>query len=141
MNFFNKLSLAFILFNMIGVTYANETFSPTCPTQIEITEQLTKTPSGWRSYTPQAYRFLNGITLYSGKPEDLASLKPEISSSTRSTWEFNSQETIYLTCEYNQTNVQLTQPLPANTRKCTIWYDNSRQSSHGAIPQRIVCNK
>lgn len=59
-----------------------------CPKNIEVSEQLVKLPPKWESFATHSVHFLNAISIYSGHPRELASLKPAIRSKEKSTWFF-----------------------------------------------------
>lgn len=111
-----------------------------CPEKISVAQSVSEKYAGWRSITAEPNYYLSSITFYSGKPEENASLAPDTSKNDKSTWTFSPNEQIYLTCEYNQTNIQLTQALPAHITRCTVLYDaNVRSSSGGFLPKSVQC--
>lgn len=121
--------------------FATTQFSPECPKEIIMSQHIHSTPAGWRSINSNAHYYLNYIAMYSGKPEELASLKPDFITKSKSTWNFSPHETIYIVCGYNQTAIQLTKPLPKQTRRCMVWFDQKIKSDYGFIPEKIICNK
>ncbi|WP_083191020.1 STY0301 family protein [Legionella jamestowniensis] len=110
-----------------------------CPKNIEVSEQLVKLPPKWESFATHSVHFLNAISIYSGHPRELASLKPAIRSKEKSTWFFSLDDTIYIVCEYRDTGIQLTQKLPAKMRYCDVFYDLTAQGGRGFIPTHIKC--
>lgn len=136
-----KIILVTFLF-LISFNSANasSTYTIHCPENIAVAQKAAKTYDGWRSITTQPNYYLSGVTLFSGKPEEMASLKPDTSNHAKSTWKFSSNEQIYVVCEYNQTSIQLTQSLPQHTTTCIVDYDqNAKSSSGGYIPKLIRC--
>lgn len=121
---------------------ATTRFSPACPKEITVSQQLTSTPSGWRAFHSDAPHFLSGITLYAGKPEEMASLKPDFSKDlTRATWDFSPSDKIFISCRYNQTNIELTQALPEHTQQCTLRYNKAVQGDNGFLPDHMECRR
>lgn len=118
------------------MTYASP-YSVSCPKQIEVTETTTTAYPGWRALTIQPHYFLNSVTLYSGKPEEMASLVPDSINRVHAIWHFSPHNHTYITCGYNQTSIQLTQALQDKTRSCTVIFD---QKVQGYIPYHIECN-
>ncbi len=135
--------LLLILFFLTSSSYAVNSFSIKCPANLQVSQSLTNKYPGWRSLVIQPRYYLSNVTFYSGKPEELASLIPDSSTQKNAVWNFSSNDQIYLTCEYNQTSIQLTQKLPKSVTQCQVWYDPSIHSGDGnySIPIRIVCDR
>src|SRR5262245_29789973 len=107
----------------LNVANAGSSYMVQCPGKIAVTQNISNKYPGWRSITTQPNHYLRGVTLFSGKPEEMASLVPDSSKQDKSTWTFSANEQIYISCEYNETSIQLTQALPAHTASCSIFYD------------------
>lgn len=114
--------------------------SPACLPTIAVTQALEKTYSGWDAFVPAATYFLDGISFYSGKPDELALLKPDISNNRRAKWTFSPDESIYMLCEYNQTIIALTKKLPGHLTDCEVTYQNQVMGSKGPLPGRVICH-
>jgi hypothetical protein len=117
-------------------SYANDTLAVNCPRKIDTIEKVSKAYRGWRVYEFKSPHYLERISLYSGKPEDMASLKPDSINRARAIWHLSSNETTYVVCEYNETNFRLTQPLPLHTSQCTLHYDAEYPNY---TPASLIC--
>ncbi|KTD52469.1 hypothetical protein Lrub_0101 [Legionella rubrilucens] len=114
--------------------------SPACLPTIDVTQALKKTYQGWDAFVPAATYFLDGISFYSGKPDELALLKPDINNSRRAKWTFSPKDAVYMLCEYNQTIIALTKKLPPNLTDCEVTYQNQVMGSKGPLPGRVICH-
>ncbi|VVC76978.1 hypothetical protein AQUSIP_23050 [Aquicella siphonis] len=141
MRYGNKVLPALLINALIVLpSFAANNFTVDCPGQIQVQQAAAAAYAGWRSLQAPAQYYLSGVTFYSGKPEEMASLKPEEFKKFQSTWRFSPDDQIYLVCEYNQTSIQLTRALPVHTKACTVQYNGStRVSSGGFIPKQIRC--
>lgn len=134
------ISMVLIYLLTILPAFAAKQWQIKCPSQIQVNQSASTTYSGWRTLQPTANHYLNGVMFYSGKPEEMASLKPEKMTQTQSTWIFSPTDQIYIVCEYDKTSLQLTQLLPGKVTECTVRYDASIRGSHGEfIPDQIQC--
>lgn len=133
MKYFTQIIFLSIL--MQSTAFAAATFSPVCPKEVTPSKQTVEHVTGWETFNPESRHFLQNITLYSGHPNESASLKPEISNTKRSVWDFSPKDKIYIACEYRQTAVQLIQALPDGTRQCTLSY----QANSEYVPDRMTC--
>jgi len=129
------IPLIYFLFHSLA--FANS-YAVHCPNKIEVKQIISTLPSGWRSMNADSNHFLSNITLHSGNPEEMASLKPE-SSKNVAKWTFSAKDEIYIVCGYNQTNIQLTQRLYEHTIYCQVKFDSSHMGPQGPIPQQIEC--
>jgi hypothetical protein len=96
-----------------------------CPPSIKTQQSLQGRIDGWDAYLDD----LNGmhnfsrITFYDKHPKEHASLASDAKAKKNQlVWNFDASE-IWLVCEYTNTNVQLTQKLPSEIKKCTVTYD------------------
>lgn len=140
-----SLLIVFVLFVSLffsTVSFATTSFEVHCPQQLKIDQNLISRHDDWRMIKAEPAYYVSGLTFYAGKPEEQASLKPEISNQKNAKWLFSPNDQIFLACEYHQTIVQLTQALPANTQSCQVDYDpNARSGEGNLLPKRIVCRK
>jgi len=135
-----RILIAFVFSLSFNSAYAGLNDTVQCPQNISVTQSISQKYPGWQSSTTEPNYYLSNVTFYSGKPEEKASLVPDSSKKHESKWTFSPNEQIYLTCEYNQTNIQLTQALPSQITRCTVSYDaNVRSSSGGFLPKLIQC--
>lgn len=119
---------------------AATTYTPKCPATINVTESVAANYPDWRTLNSESNHFLDGVALYSGKPEAQAILAPEMKGN-KGKWTFQAADEIYLVCSYNQTSVQLTQPLQPQTTACTVTYNKHTLGANGPIPTSIICQK
>lgn len=136
----NPIKWLFLLASslIISPVFAVNSLTVNCPEQIETQQTTVSAPAGWRVLNADTRHYWSGVTLYSGKPEDNASLKPENKKNKR-TWNFSASEEIYAVCEYNQTNLQLTQKLPAHTTDCNLTLDMNSIGPFGPAPKQLLC--
>lgn len=115
-------------------------YSINCPTQIETTEKLSQTYEDWQTSNAPYKHFLNSVSMYVGKPEQLAMLKPEQDKTNNTvTWIFSANDAISISCSYQGTYIQLSRSLPKGTTKCTLWYKKNVQGDKGPIPDHLIC--
>lgn len=97
-----------------------------CPALIKTNQSLAAPINGWDGFLDDlnAVHAFNRITFYAGHPKEHASLSPdsERSKNHTLTWTFG-KETIWLACEYSNTLMQLTKPLPTGTKQCRVTYN------------------
>lgn len=133
-----KLVAGFCLLGFAMCSQA-ENYSPQCPASINTVEKINNPPQGWEPMVSSADNYLAGVSFYSGHPEEQASLKPESINKKQAMWTFSQDEAIYILCHYNQSGIDLSQALPANTTKCTVLFNTNVQGERGFIPQKIEC--
>lgn len=135
----NSRKILFIFTTLLSQHCFSMNFSPTCPEQISVNQQLSTPYIGWQATTIQPKHVLVGISMHSGEPNEMSRLKPDSSSSTRITWYFSKHDRVYIACEYDKTSVQLTQALPENSTTCTVWYNQTVRSDKGYVPEHVNC--
>lgn len=111
-----------------------------CPAAIETTQMLRHpTPPGWiqvadvpdhdSSKQWKNTHRLRGIRFSDGHPSNLATLAPENADEYGrgrkfvQRWSLFDSTDFYATCEYNQTTVELTHPIPAGYKVCEVRYE------------------
>lgn len=105
---------------------AQETY---CPESISVEQTVATIPEGWTVRQDEAASTLEGITFYSGPPEEKASLVydqwTKRNGLAYGVWRFQpkSSHPIWLSCRYSSTRVFLAKQLPAETSECTVTYD------------------
>ncbi|WED44479.1 STY0301 family protein [Legionella cardiaca] len=114
---------------------------PACPAKINVKENLTSLPTDWELLPATSNHFLVAISIYSGHPDELASLKPDFISKKKAKWSFSANESVYIVCEYNKTSIRLTSRLPANLSSCEVNFDPSTRSESGFLPKQVNCYK
>lgn len=118
-----------------------QVYIPNCPKEISKIEHIQTSENDWETISDIPHNFLSGISFYSGHPKEGASLKPHVTNKNTSKWRFSPKNTIYIVCQYNQTGIKLTQPLPKKTVQCTVKYNEYIKGDNGFIPQKINCSK
>ncbi len=72
------MKILFMILNFfVASAYAETTFSPRCPDDIKVTQKIDNNYPEWRAFSQASRHYLDGISMYSGKPEELAQLVPE----------------------------------------------------------------
>ncbi|KTD51340.1 STY0301 family protein [Legionella quateirensis] len=135
-----KLSVSLTLLGFSALLRA-EIYQPQCPEVIKTSEQIKEIPKGWETIRGTEHNYLSSISFYSDHPDKMASLKPDFANQKKAKWEFSPQELIYLVCHYNQSGIELTQPLPIKTIKCTVTYNQNLMGDRGFLPKNIECTK
>ncbi len=129
-----------ILFIGSPAAYAEEM----CPPSIEVTESL-KTPlEGWTVGQNKVSADLMGITMFSGPPEEEASLVPTGKDATDSsmldTWPLDPDEHGYwLQCNYANTRVTIAKKLDAKLKYCQIKYMANVEIGGNRAPESVTC--
>lgn len=111
-----------------------------CPSEIKTYQKIQEPVTGFQSMASQSPHFLSGVTFYSGKPEEQASLAPDTTLKDKMHWTFSKQDKIYISCSYNNTNIELAKALPTRISTCTVYYDPSVTGPFAALPKKIVCH-
>jgi hypothetical protein len=97
-----------------------------CPQDIKTSDTLKEKISGWNEFLDDWNNFHhpNNVTFYSGHPKEHASLVPdnENTKGNKLIWTFG-KDTIWLGCNYTNTNIQLIQQLSGKTNRCTVTYE------------------
>ena len=114
-----------------------------CPETISVKQSLAKPEQGWNESTSDMPNRLAGVTFLDGPPEQKASLVNEgervVKGKQISTWRFDSQSQIWLSCRYSGSNIVLSRALTRGTTVCSVTY-NPRQTIAG-LPsiEKIEC--
>jgi hypothetical protein len=149
--YFTKKSTWFFMFFSVVLaqeSYANS-YTVSCPSSIKVQQQISASYPSWRALSDQFhangskdYNF-NGVSLYVDEPEKLVVLKPKFDLPHPSSviWEFQRVDKIYIVCEYQDTSIQLTQPLSDHTTSCKVFFKKYISTERGPLPERIVCYK
>lgn len=137
MNYWKTITGLYLL--GFSVLIHAESYSPQCPPEISTLDQIINAPSGWEPLIEPSKNFLNGVTFYSGHPKENVSLKPEFINKKNSQWKFSPQDSIYLVCHYNNSQIDLTQQLKKNTTICTVKYNEFVKGGLGFLPKSIIC--
>lgn len=129
----------------------------TCPPTIETAHQkLTAEIPGWRSFVytenlpegnpeanqGKATRKILRIWFYQGPPEELNSMIGNLNADRTHDWVFadNGKQKYFLTCVYEQTDVQLMRELPASLKSCRASYKQNEQNMDGSVVlEKILC--
>lgn len=104
-----------------------------CPAKIQTAQKLSgAAPVGWAEF-PDAdgLHWLAGVSFSTGHPSEQVTLLPDNSNESMRGrkrvwyWTFTDTNGLYATCNYGQTTVQLTQPVPAGYRRCEVRYERT----------------
>lgn len=140
----NTLLFMVLAMSFCANTNAEEpTYMVHCPATIDVSQQSTSMYPNWRVIVEKKQpHFLSNITLYSGAPEEQASLAPEFSDkNSKAKWTFSTKDRVYVACGYQKTNLRLTQALPMGTTSCRVSYNLQTQGDSGFLPEEMVCEK
>jgi hypothetical protein len=113
-----------------AVVAATDNVAPLCPARLT-TEQSGKAPTGWTAQRLDIYQgALMTVLLSDGPPSEKAYLAPDQSttegSRTSNVWVLGRQmKNVWLTCQYDGTDVVLTRRLPADIIECEAVYDDN----------------
>lgn len=114
-----------------------------CPGTIAVKQSLDGPVPGWSEGRVAEPHRLAGITIFDGKPEQLAALQGEdrvlSKTKTATSWKFAENREYWMRCSYAGTVVTLDRLLPRTTSRCTITF--SRHVRVGGLPeiQQVDC--
>jgi hypothetical protein len=117
----------------------------TCPTTIDVNQQLAATVPGWTAMLDDAPHQLAGITFYDGPPQEKASLAydkmTKAAAKQIAKWSFSPEASrqIWISCNYAGTSVQLAKSLPPKTSACEVTYDPRQQVAGLPLIEKISC--
>lgn len=139
--------MRFITLSLLAAVSANTVNAETitCPKTIAVTEQaLAQDMPGWQVFTDKTnlQTDVMGVMVYSGPPEELASLVPDENAKTHAQWNLvnNGNEAYFLACRYANTSVQLTRRIPAEAQHCRVDYEANVTINGLPNPHKIVCH-
>lgn len=107
-----------------------------CPPQMKSVQTATTQTSEWLIWADKLndVQSLESISVYSGHPDEGASLVPSNVGSTISTWKFSNEKfRIWMACHYGQTYLRSIKELPQNIKKCSIL---TKKSPH--VPSQVL---
>jgi hypothetical protein len=116
-----------------------------CPRLISVEQTAEKVPDGWKSILDDVPNTWDGVTFYSGPPEEKASLVYDLwaksSGSESGIWHFvrKSSPSIWLSCRYSFTNITLAKRLSPDTTECTVTYKARTSALEPLEIQRVAC--
>jgi hypothetical protein len=105
-----------------------------CPATLDV-DATVRAPSGWQAFVPERPPALSRISLFSGAPEEGASLVPDKTvnqgQESKDTWLFRSgvPEGVWVVCHYNDTAVSLTRQLGGAVSRCEARYQRLRSGT------------
>ncbi len=122
----SKISVS-ILLVMYCLSASAEAIKIDCPKSIDVTESALEVNRFWTVEIDSGKRgrFLDSVSVYSGRPENMGNLIPDktIEKGSRRIyiWKFADQaDEIWIGCTYINSMLQLTQPLPKGVHKCEL---------------------
>jgi hypothetical protein len=141
-NFQSILTMALIVCASPSSLFAQQGY---CPRSISVKQTAEKVPDGWKSIPDDVLNAWDGVTFYSGPPEEKASLVYDRwtkgNGSESGIWHFarNSSPPIWLSCPYSFTNITMAKQLSPDTTECTVSYKARTSSVEPLEIQRVVC--
>jgi hypothetical protein len=137
------LTLALIVSASLSSLFAEQSY---CPQSIAVKQTLANVPEGWTAGHDDMPNTWDGVTFYSGPPEEKASLVYDRwtkgNGSEMGIWHLaqKSSPPIWLSCRYAYTNVTLARQLSADTTECTVTYKARTSSLEPLEIQRVACH-
>jgi hypothetical protein len=92
-----------------------------CAHKIETTQSLKAAPQGWSACRDPNDQIFESITLFDGEPAEGNVLAPASADSSPATsWTFTPKKgrVVWMQCNYRQTAMRLSRPLPEKITKC-----------------------
>lgn len=137
------LSSIIFSFLLSSNVFASELY---CPKSISVRQNIDNPPTGWKvSYENTKYD-LSRITFFDGPPEENASLvydkTAESGEELHAEWHFNDinpQRGIWITCNYESTNVVLSKLLPPSVKECKVTYYKDIFTSGSNVIKETKC--
>lgn len=143
------LSRDLLLSILLGLGQFASAYELVCPESVKVkaaTPKLEIVPQNWEvSEYKDTLLMLDGIGVYSGKPIDLAQLKPEPTvvkgKKHYPAWEVDSKLDLdgvgfWLSCSYNHNQVQLTRHIDSTMKVCWTVYS---KDSQGGLLAKLKC--
>jgi hypothetical protein len=101
------------------------------PSSIEVNQDIRTVPEGWLPTKEEGRHVVAGITIFDGRPEEMASLVYDREVRQRSkhrmilSWRLfpNTKNGIWLRCSYSSTNISLSAPLSPKAKELRVVYD------------------
>ncbi|PHV12900.1 hypothetical protein CSQ89_03155 [Chitinimonas sp. BJB300] len=136
MRIFTVLALA------VSAEVAAASLELSCPAEIETKQEIVTPPSGWRiskssptvldqgTTTSKHHGEVTGFS--SGPPEERAILAPDRTIKSKkersfiNVWPFSTSEENWFICSYRNSVIELSKPLPAGLKQCSIQYNNAQ---------------
>jgi hypothetical protein len=115
-----KMLLAALIFLAMPLAAASaEEF--VCAHKIETTQKLKAAPEGWSACRDPNDQIFESITLFEDEPKAGASIGPTEEAGGMMIWSFKEKKehTIWMQCNYRQTAMRLSRPLPKTITKCS----------------------
>lgn len=134
----NHHVLGFILWTAcLGIADA-EPIAVNCPERLSV-NQTTTAPDGWEIVPPRWEPSLEGITVYDGPPQNLASQVPVemAAQGGQLVHRYEAKDGFWLECRYQGASLTIAKPLPPGVKRCHGYYQ--RQKSGLGPLQRFEC--
>jgi hypothetical protein len=115
-----------------------------CPRSIDVTQGIKTAPGGWTVGDSKLPADLTGITMFSGPPEEQASLVPDGRSEddelNNDIWNLTPDTRGYwIQCNYANTTVTLAKKLPDNFKQCQVRYQKDVYIAGFRVPESVTC--
>lgn len=109
-----------------------------CPASLAV-KPAAKAPAGWELIPPRYKIQLDGITIYDGHPNEMASLAPDELPARGGfdimKWDVN--DNTWLECRYSGTHSTIARKLPKGFKTCRAYYEH-QQGSFGPF-SKLEC--
>ncbi|MCU0897676.1 MAG: hypothetical protein MUC55_09250 [Burkholderiales bacterium] len=114
-----------------------------CPTDLAVEQRAAAPSAEWTVATTGHRPLLASVTLYEGPPERQVVVKPAreqtVKDDTTRVWELAAGHDIYwLSCQYTNTNLVISRPLPKDIRRCESVEDRAAAFGDGRPPIRSI---
>lgn len=142
------VSISLIAIAWLGAVNTANAYEIDCPAKINIKfdhPELENIPDGWQvSDKKDRSLALSSLGVYSDEPVKLFQLKPEIGiiddKKHDITWQVNSvydEGGSYVSCSYNDNEVQLVKKIDSSMKSCWADYSNDKNQ---AIKVKLICS-
>ena len=142
------VSISLIVIAWLGAVNTANGYEIDCPAKINIKfdhPELENIPDGWQvSDKKDRSLVLSSLGVYSDEPVKLFQLKPEIGiiddKKHDITWQVNSvydEGGSYVSCSYNDNEVQLVKKIDSSMKSCWADYSNDKNQ---AIKVKLICS-
>lgn len=129
-----------LLFGLIIIFFARGSSATEyfCPESINTNQNISNSAADWAVINDSSPHYLDTALFTDGEPLEKVYLHPDEETEGKvfsATWNFQESSNIWLVCSYRITTVKLAKKIPANIKKCTVFYDKSK----GVVVQNIKC--
>jgi len=114
-----------------------------CPIDLAVEQRAAAPSAEWTVATTGHRPLLASVTLYEGPPERHVVVRPAreqtVKDETTRVWELAAgRDTYWLSCQYTNTNLVISRPLPKDIRRCESVEDRTVAFGDGRPPVRSI---